>query len=362
MDRRVKSQRIAYDGKQRLIAISDIHGNLPLLNQLLAKLHYDAQSDVLVLLGDLIEKGPHSLATLRAVMALCAQPNAYALMGNCDFVCKNVVHHYNLDFLKQVLCQRKESVLHEMAAQLGMRIDASTDMERMCDALLAHFSKELHWVDELPQVLWCDDYIFAHAGIIDEQHFGDDFREVLTYPHFLRRAPSFSRYVIVGHMPASEYCHARAVLHPIIDRQKQIVSIDGGNIVKRFGQLNAFLIQNGQFSYDSVDSLPTARAACDVRAHNEQPLFITWRHSEVERLIQGAHRDYCRHLYSGRHLWIDHAYLHAREGVWHADDFTTYQMPLCQGELVSIADRCSCGVLIKKKGVLGWCRPSHLAL
>ena len=65
MDRSVKSKPFTLNKGQRLIAISDIHGSLGLLRQLLAKVRYVPVEDVLVLAGDLIEKGPQSLASLR---------------------------------------------------------------------------------------------------------------------------------------------------------------------------------------------------------------------------------------------------------------------------------------------------------
>lgn len=362
MDRSVQVKKLSFADSKRIIAISDIHGNDVLLQRLLQKVNYHATEDTLLLLGDLIEKGPQNRKTLQTIRTLCTQGNAYALMGNCDFVCKNVVHRYNLDFLKNVLCQRKHSLLHEMAAEIHQRIDADTDMEQLCDALMAHFSDDLQWVDALPQVIHSDHYIFAHAGIQNEETFGDDFREVLTYPYFLQQAPAFTRYVIVGHMPVSEYCHAVACFHPIIDERKHIVSIDGANMVKKAGQLNALIIENDRFSYVSVDDLPIVHARCDVHPHNREPLFITWRESEVRILQKGAYRDECLHLASGRRLWIDHAFLHEQDGHWQADDFTTYQMPLQRGESVSLVTCYDRFALIKKAGILGWAHRAHLCL
>lgn len=359
MDRSVQT-RYLHENKQRIIAISDIHGNLSLLKTLLDQVHYDEYEDTLLFLGDLIEKGNENLATLRYIMNLCQNGNAYALMGNCDFVCKNIVHHYNLHFLNKILCQRQASILHEMAAQIGISIDQSTDMELLCDRLLAHFFKELHWVDTLPQVIYTDNYIFVHAGILNEQTFGSDFREVLTFPHFLLNGKDFKHYVVAGHMPVSEYCQDIACFNPIINEQKHIICIDGGNMVKKAGQLNALIIQNDRFSFKSADSLPLAQALCDVNVKNQDPLFITWRESEIVRLEKGEKRDFCLHLSSGKKLWIDHAFLHNEDGKWKADDFTTYQMPLKRGEYVSIVKTYDQFALIKKEGILGWCRKEHL--
>ncbi|CAM5253169.1 Serine/threonine protein phosphatase OS=Lysinibacillus sphaericus OT4b.31 OX=1285586 GN=H131_14618 PE=4 SV=1 [Lysinibacillus sphaericus] len=46
----------------RILAISDIHGELELLEKLLLKLKFDATQDKLLLLGDYIDRGLHLVA------------------------------------------------------------------------------------------------------------------------------------------------------------------------------------------------------------------------------------------------------------------------------------------------------------
>jgi len=52
---------------QRILVVSDVHGHFNHLVQLLRKLEYGGD-DILVIVGDLIEKGPESL---RAVLYEC---------------------------------------------------------------------------------------------------------------------------------------------------------------------------------------------------------------------------------------------------------------------------------------------------
>ena len=54
---------------QRTLIISDIHGELKLFNKLLKKVKYNADKDQLILLGDYIDRGPHSKGVLDRVMA-----------------------------------------------------------------------------------------------------------------------------------------------------------------------------------------------------------------------------------------------------------------------------------------------------
>ena len=56
---------------RRIIAVSDIHGNLPFFRALMDKIALTPE-DILVLVGDILEKGQESLALLRHVMAPAA--------------------------------------------------------------------------------------------------------------------------------------------------------------------------------------------------------------------------------------------------------------------------------------------------
>ncbi|MFR0912203.1 MAG: metallophosphoesterase family protein [Evtepia gabavorous] len=83
MPRTATVKRLTFPEGRRVLAISDIHGNLPFLKGVLAAAHY-GPDDILVLVGDLVEKGPDSLTTLRFIMELAERNTVYCLRGNCD--------------------------------------------------------------------------------------------------------------------------------------------------------------------------------------------------------------------------------------------------------------------------------------
>ena len=56
-------EKLTLPPDRRIIVISDVHGNLAYLRGLLAKVNFSTE-DVLIIVGDLLEKGPHSLKTL----------------------------------------------------------------------------------------------------------------------------------------------------------------------------------------------------------------------------------------------------------------------------------------------------------
>lgn len=55
---------------RRTIVISDIHGHRAWLEKLLKKVDF-SEKDILIIVGDMIEKGPESLNTIRYIMELC---------------------------------------------------------------------------------------------------------------------------------------------------------------------------------------------------------------------------------------------------------------------------------------------------
>ena len=76
-------RRVTLPDDRRLLMISDLHGHADGLRAILDKARF-SRDDVLIIVGDLIEKGPQSLQTVRLVMDLCRTHTVYPLMGNVD--------------------------------------------------------------------------------------------------------------------------------------------------------------------------------------------------------------------------------------------------------------------------------------
>lgn len=359
-DRSIHFYHVFPERKSRILAISDIHGNLPLFKQLLETLRFEPEQDHLFLMGDLLEKGFYNLDTLHFIMDLAKHPHVHPMIGNCDVVCRNVLYDVRLDFLKRILQDRPGSVIHEMASGLGLHIDDESDMLALSKALRSHFMDELLFVDRLPHVIETPSMIFAHAGLTNEQTYGKDMGDIMVHDLFLKEAPSFQKYVVVGHLPVSEYRSGICCFNPLVDTQKHIISIDGGNAVKSAGQLNALIVEDGHMSFASCDALPHAVIKKAQHIANPQPFFITWHHRKVIRLQEGDKASYCYHPYSKKKLWIPHEFLSSGKDGLQADDYTDFQMPVNVGDVVSIIHRYPYGTLVKKQGLMGWVANSCL--
>lgn len=347
---------------KRTIVISDIHGSLDIYQALLKKCHYIPGQDRLILLGDLMEKGNQNLALLRFLMKQAKEKEVYMIMGNCDFVAKNVLFSYRLEFLRHVLTWRKNSLIHEMIQELGLPpLTEKTDMHELAATLRKHYLAELSFLNDLPHVLVHPKAIFAHAGISDEISYGKDFKEIMARHLFDEEDHYFSKPVIVGHMPAPEYCHQIASFNPYLDFKKNIFSIDGGNAVKHAGQLNALIFENDQLDQESlrwtsVDTLPKVEVTHTTHPKNPSPIYITWCKGEAE-LLENHEKSVLVNLYSyHQQVEVDKAFFRDNR----ASSFTTYEMPLKKGEKVSLVNTWDDKAQIKKDGILGWTHLSNL--
>ena len=154
--------------RTRVLAISDIHGNLPFLKGVLAKAGYAAGKDVLVLVGDLLEKGQESLATLRYIMELSRHGTVYALCGNCDHIDRVFLEgRPGADEELRPVFEfwRERWLIAQMGAELGLEMKSMDDLPGLRRAVLEHFPGECAFLLSLPHILEAGNFIFVHGGI-----------------------------------------------------------------------------------------------------------------------------------------------------------------------------------------------------
>ena len=94
--------------------------------------------------------------------------------------------------------------------------------------------------------------------------------------------------------------------------------------------------------------------ALDRQEASPDSINIRWGRSDLELLESGEEFSLCRHLESGRELYILTSYLR-RDGerLW-CEDSTDYRLPVLPGDRLSLVARTSRGCLMKKNGVTGW--------
>ena len=123
-------------------AVGDVQGCFEALIKLLAKIQFDPDHDCLISVGDLVNRGPQSLETLRYCKNL---GDSFAtVLGNHD--------------------------LHLLAIAHGIRNPTSKDT--LNPILEASDKNELlGWLQQQPLLLNVKDYTIVHAGLLPQWSF-----------------------------------------------------------------------------------------------------------------------------------------------------------------------------------------------
>jgi bis(5'-nucleosyl)-tetraphosphatase (symmetrical) len=123
----------------RLYLIGDVQGCYAALNQLLTTIDFSPSRDKLVLLGDLVNRGPDSLGVLRLLHGL--GDAAHCLLGNHD--------------------------LHALAVATGVRPAHKHDT--LAPLMAAQDAPALlDWLRRRPLALQLGGYLMVHAGVLPQ--------------------------------------------------------------------------------------------------------------------------------------------------------------------------------------------------
>ena len=342
---------------RRILVVSDIHGNLPYLKGLLNKAAF-SDSDELIIDGDFLEKGAESLNTLRYIMALSRRGNVHAVCGNCDGW---------IDIFKQdaerddrtlrYMMWKKSGLLWDMCNDSGIDPFELEDFGQVKKELFRRYTPEWEFLARLPHAIETEHYIFAHAAVLPGKSLRQHLEgELIRFDAFMKQDFHFDKWVIVGHYPVMLYGENIVCANPIIDRDKRIISIDGGCVLKDDGQLNALVIPyegSEDFSWVAHDPFPVF-TVLDEQAEGPGSYYIRWGDSQVQVLQRGPEFSRCRHVRTGYEMDILTKYLFTGEEFTDCNDCTDYILPLRPGDRVGLVEKTSRGFFVKHDGVSGW--------
>ena len=344
-------EKIKLEKEPRILIVSDIHGNLDLFKKLLKKSNYNDKEDYLFILGDFVEKGPYSLDTLHYVMELNEAKNCYVLKGNCEIIFQNIYERNNEDDFDYFRCN-EHTLLHEMCKKCSIDLTSNITLNETMKKLKLEFSKEYVFLESLPTVIETDDYVFTHAGIPNLESF--DAKDYLRINEFNNIASRQKKMTIVGHYPSVNYSKSYLNYKPHFNYSKNIISIDGGNIVKSAGQLNMLIINKNDISTTYIDNLPKFQVKDDQIVNNQDSFIINYPFTQVEILEDLGEFKLCRSLHNNRTLKIPSKFIYKKGNETHTYDTTNYKHTVYVGDTVSLYYKTSKLSLVKFQGVLGW--------
>lgn len=144
-------------GYSRVFAVGDIHGMYEKLIKLMEKIRFDPEDDLLVFLGDFVDRGPDSVRCLQYVYDL---QNAYpdtviCLLGNHEVMMSSYLIQKRLNY-NTVIADYADSWLE----------NGGFETLKQLDELETGIKNELlQWVENLPVKYQYQEFFFCHAGV-----------------------------------------------------------------------------------------------------------------------------------------------------------------------------------------------------
>lgn len=220
-----------------IFVISDIHGMYKKFEELLTYWNPEAK---LVLLGDLVDRGPQSLEVIRKAMELKATYKDQIIL------CKGNHDEMLLEYIKLPLVQHKlylpiggRQTMMSFMEVAPKKIKELNSMEHAY-YVQEHFAEELAFLESGKLYEIIGDVLFTHAGF--ESTFAelsettdDDFLWIRD--HYLH--PNKTPFVnVFGHTPTRLIHQSDDIW---LSADEKYIAIDGGCVFG--GQLNALLLR-----------------------------------------------------------------------------------------------------------------------
>ncbi len=355
--------KIAYANPAgRLLAISDIHGRCDLLEKVLERADLQ-EGDLLVVVGDVIERGPQSLKSLHKVMQVCESGRAIFLMGNMDAHKLWQIETDTDDVAREMHLWATDpagSFFAEMCREIGLKYDTVEQLKAAKPLVRSAFARELDFIRSAPTILDTPHWLFVHGGLPDADYVklsGTEAFACMKFDAFPVRGPRMAKPTVVGHYPVDLYRDAPVRIDPYWCEEKNVLSIDGGCGLREEAQLNCVrLFPGAEFTHFAEDGLPEI-IALDGQETRAATAHFRWPHGAATLLEQGEGCALVEQEGTGRRVWVP-------DNMWRVDDddpdwisvnnMSDACLAIAPGDRLKLIAQTGCGAYVKKDGVSGW--------
>lgn len=145
--------------KQTIFTIGDIHGCYNELKELLNQ--WNPEKEQLVLLGDLVDRGPKPYAVVQKAIQLQKDHGAIVLLGNHERML--------LDWLDQPEFKKDyyygQGGYETINSFFGHDITNQKEAEEIAQLMKVQFKNELEFLESRPLYYEWEDFVFVHAGV-----------------------------------------------------------------------------------------------------------------------------------------------------------------------------------------------------
>lgn len=228
--------------QSKFFVLSDVHGCYAEFMQALS--HWNRETETLVVLGDMVDRGPHSLEVVQELMKLKTElpEQVVVLQGNHDAMLTSWLLDTHKDDLGFYYTETHVETLKSffgLDASGRKKFKKSSRQQRAEHVLYSH-AAELRWLKSLPLFHEEDHCLFVHAGINMElgENWHMDTKSMLWIRNpFLYSKKKAEKRVFFGHTPTSLVRNEQDNHDVWVSEQGDKVGLDGG--VSMGGQLNA---------------------------------------------------------------------------------------------------------------------------
>jgi serine/threonine protein phosphatase 1 len=190
---------------ERIYAIGDVHGRIDLLATLLRRVHAD--SDLrdpaptrIILLGDLVDRGPWSCALVQQMMTMTARTDrVVVLKGNHEDAMLSALDG-DFAVLEAWLEIGGDATLESWGVPAGLLAERRLP-EVLRESRQRVSAEEIAWLRALPLTVASGDYLFVHAGIRPGVPLRLQAAEDLLWigPEFIDSAEAHPAVIVHGH-------------------------------------------------------------------------------------------------------------------------------------------------------------------
>jgi|SRR4030095_16586778 serine/threonine protein phosphatase 1 len=186
----------------RTFVVGDIHGRCAQLLNLLDMLPRDEQTDTLVFLGDLIDRGADAPGCVDHIVKLCRKnpERVICLRGNHEQMLMDFLDGFSNIWLTPVTGGERT---FEQYTGLPVRVDSEKELEDLRQALERSLPAEhLEFMQETPLYHEDEHAIYVHAGLDEGKHPSESSMNSLLW---MRDMDFYKNYrgkpCVFGHTP-----------------------------------------------------------------------------------------------------------------------------------------------------------------
>lgn len=210
---------------KKLFVVGDVHGEYDLLKKQIQ--HVDETQHQLVLLGDLIDRGPKIKQTIETVMTLVKEKGAVCLKGNHE----DIFLHWLRDPEEKMDWYLRNGGQATLEDLLGKEVFGKCSPVQLAQKIREQYADIVTFFEQLPLFYETADVICVHAGVnlaLDDWHQTSERDFLWIRDDFHQAKNTTNKTIIFGHTPVQ-------VLHEDGNRLDLWVSdnkigLDGGAV------------------------------------------------------------------------------------------------------------------------------------